>query len=111
VWDGDQILYEISSPGATSATVAQLEQDTAQVNDYVADEEPYGRVAYTHGAALDAPLGLVRVNFSPVFPEPTLIVPLANWQGQYDMGIAVLPISGPVAIVEPRRRHSPETGI
>jgi len=87
VWDGDQILYEISSPGATSATVAQLEQDTAQVNDYVGDEEPYGRVVYTHGANLDAPLGLVRVNFSPVFPEPTLILPLANWQGQYDMGI------------------------
>ncbi len=88
VWDGDQILYEISSPGATSATVAQLEQDTAQVNQQdVADYEPYGRVVYAHGTGLDAPLGLVRVNFSNVFPEPTLIVPLGNWQAQYDMGI------------------------
>jgi len=88
VWDGDQILYEISSPGATSATVAEVEQDTAQVNQQDAgDYEPYGRVVYTHGAGLDAPLGLLRMNFSNLFPAPTLVLPLANWKGQYDLGI------------------------
>jgi len=88
VWDGNQILYEISSKGATSASATELEQDTAQVNyQENEDYEPYGRVVYTHGAGLDAPLGLIRVNFSDVFPQPTLVLPLANWEGQYDMGI------------------------
>jgi RHS repeat-associated protein len=87
VWDGDQILYEISSPGATSATVAQLEQDTGQVVVQKATNYlPYGRVVYTHGAGLDAPLGLLRMNYSDVFPEPILVLPLANWAGSYDIG-------------------------
>ncbi len=88
VWNGDQILYEISSPGATSATTAQLEQDTAQaVRQDSVDYTPWGRLVYTHGVALDAPLELWRMNFSNVFPQPTQVLPVTNWKGQYDLGI------------------------
>ena len=104
VWDGDQILYEISSQGGTSATTAQLEQDTAQlVQQENGNYEPYGRVIYTHGAGVDAPLGVVRMNFSDVFPEATLVLPLANWQGEYDLGI----IAGYKSPISQFGRHYP----
>jgi RHS repeat-associated protein len=87
VWDGDQILYEIRSQGGTSATNTQLEQDT----DHFVDQTgslyfPYGRIVYTHGIGLDDPLSLIRMNYSNVFPGPELVLPLANWQGHYDVG-------------------------
>jgi len=87
LWDGDQVLYEISSPGRTGVPVDSIEQDTGQVTlQQYSNYAPYGRVLYTHGPGLDAPLGLVRMNYSNVFPEPILVLPLTNWQGQYDLG-------------------------
>lgn len=89
VWDGDEVLYEISSPGGTAATVAQLEQDTGQVvqQTQTLGYFPYGRIVYTHGLDLDDPLALYRINYSDVFPEPSLIEPLTNWVGNYDTGL------------------------
>ena len=43
-----------------------------------------GRVLYVHGGGIDQPLGLVRMDYSFDFPDPTLIVPHANWRGTYE---------------------------
>jgi len=87
VWDGDQVLYEISSQGATSASTAEVERDV----DHVVDQTqslyfPYGRIVYTHGQSVDRPLAFARISYSNVFPDPILILPQANWQGHYDLG-------------------------
>jgi RHS repeat-associated protein len=88
VWDGDQILYEISSRGGTANTATEMEQDTTQqlVDQTGPDAFAFGRVVYTHGAGLDNPLSLIRIGYSTLFPEPLLIVPLTNWQGHFDTG-------------------------
>ncbi|HEX7049859.1 MAG TPA: RHS repeat-associated core domain-containing protein [Longimicrobiales bacterium] len=77
VWDGSQLLGELRAPGGEEDNLEAAYGSGAQ----------YGRVAYVHGgalAALDAPLGVYRKDFSS--SGPTLIVPFANWRGQYERG-------------------------
>jgi RHS repeat-associated protein len=99
VWDGDQVLYEISAPGGSSATAAQMEADTGLAVPFflntqhtaVAGFFPYGRVMYEHGGGLDAPLGVVRMEYSDELHDAQVIAPHATWRGTYDRGT---PITG-----------------
>jgi len=95
VWDGDQVLYEISAPGYTGAGAALMEQDTGivvkQDTAHNAPYFPHGRVLYTHGQQLDRPLSLIRMEYSDSFYAPVLILPNANWHGVYDNSVNPLP--------------------
>lgn len=104
VWDGSQELYEIQMPGGDGS--AYLENDTRPIqppsdandSDRV-DPNPYfGRVAYTHGLALDQPLSVIRMGYGDLFDNdgtlrtyralaPFAITPLWTWNGQADLGI------------------------
>jgi len=95
VWDGDQLLYEISSPGGTGETAANMERDVNQplpaqgVNQSGFPTSSYyytGRVAYTHGLGLDAPLGVIRMEYSQLFADPFVVAPVTTWRGDYDNG-------------------------
>ncbi len=89
VWDGSQKLYEIQAQGDDSVSATGLERDTTSL---APDSRFFGRVAYTHGTALDEPLGLVRLNYvqpyngSPLTYGPLTIVPHWNYQGVADWG-------------------------
>jgi RHS repeat-associated protein len=76
VWDGDQILWEIRSDGSTSAQTYQMEGDNA-AGDFL------GRVGYTHGLGIDAPLDITRVGLGA---GTMTVVPHANWRGMYGLG-------------------------
>ena len=94
VWDGDRLLYEMRYPGKTGTGAALMEQDTGLV--IVKDTLPlvgevtvpplFGRVAYTHGADLDHPLGIIRMNYSAALPEPVAFFPHTNWRAEFDSG-------------------------
>ncbi|MDP9348066.1 MAG: hypothetical protein M3P24_02840, partial [Gemmatimonadota bacterium] len=86
VWDGSQILYEVSAPGGTSATAAQMEQDTGFAVAYNAGFHPYGRVAYTLGQEIDRPLSVIRMEYSDTLSEPRVVYPHENWRGLFDRG-------------------------
>jgi RHS repeat-associated protein len=76
VYDGDQILWEIRTPTQFNATGAELESDAGS-GDFG------GRVGYTHGPGIDAPLDLIRIGH----PAGLItIVPHANWRGMYASG-------------------------
>jgi RHS repeat-associated protein len=76
VYDGDQILWEIRTPTQFNATAAELESDAGS-GDFG------GRVGYTHGPGIDAPLDLIRIGHSA---GTMTIVPHANWRGMYAKG-------------------------
>jgi RHS repeat-associated protein len=91
VWDGDQILYEIRYPagGGGGAPLASIEQDTGRAVPIHSGYDgwgPYGRVAYTHGPGIDAPLGLVRINFNDTLSAPFAVVLHREWRGSVDAG-------------------------
>jgi RHS repeat-associated protein len=72
VWDGDQILWEVRS-----------------TSDALEDDAPYGgragRVGYTHGPGIDAPLSIVRAGLPGLDPARTILLHL-NWRGMPDGG-------------------------
>jgi RHS repeat-associated protein len=76
VYDGDQVLWEIRTPTQFNATATELESD-AGTGDFG------GRVGYTHGPGIDAPLDLIRIGHSAGLMT---IVPHANWRGMYSTG-------------------------
>ncbi|HEV7589062.1 MAG TPA: RHS repeat-associated core domain-containing protein [Longimicrobium sp.] len=94
VWDGDKVLYEISAPGGSGASAAQMEADTGLAAPLFTGNNgtgvnvffPYGRILYEHGSGLDAPLGVVRMEYSDTLHGPQVILPHANWRGSYDRG-------------------------
>lgn len=88
VWDGDQLLYEVSAPGATGEAAVTMERDTGHVRG-TSGAYFTGRVAYTHGMELDAPLAVHRFEHSQYFPDPFTIVPYSTWKGDYDSGTGV----------------------
>ena len=100
IWDGSQELYEIQMPGADSVSASTLESDTQAPQQPIAmragyfDPNPFfGRVAYAHGAALDQPLSITRLDYSD---KPNArpfvrwlaftLVPHWNQRGQADNG-------------------------
>ncbi|HEU0052333.1 MAG TPA: RHS repeat-associated core domain-containing protein, partial [Longimicrobium sp.] len=74
VWDGDQIVAELRADGEN---VAGLEND-------LASGVHYGRVIYTHGGGIDAPLAFTRFNYDG--NGPVTVVPHANWRGLLEGG-------------------------
>jgi RHS repeat-associated protein len=46
----------------------------------------YGRVVYTHGPGLVAPLALVRMDYSDSLRTPQSVVLHNDWRGEYDIG-------------------------
>ena len=87
VWDGDQLLYEISAPGATGETAANMERDVGHpLSTNLYDHYFTGRVAYTHGLGLDQPLAVIRVEHSALFDTPFVVTPYTTWKGDYDSG-------------------------
>jgi RHS repeat-associated protein len=82
VWDGERLLDEIRYPGAHGVTAADLERDTAAIQQ--GSSTYWGRVLYTHGLGLDQPLTTVKVGHaaSPeVRWEPLGIAPHWDWHG------------------------------
>jgi RHS repeat-associated protein len=76
VWDGDQLLAEIRHPGGTGEP--NLDQaPTAGGTPY----QQYGRVVYTQGPGVDAPVDAIRMEYSGT---TKLLRPHANWRGTYD---------------------------
>jgi RHS repeat-associated protein len=51
---------------------------------------PYGRVMYEHGGGIDAPLGVVRMEYSSELHDPQVIVPHSDWRGTYDRGTTIV---------------------
>jgi len=86
VWDGDQVLYEISARGKTGTSAYLMERDTALAPAFRSAHFPFGRVVYTHGTGIDQPLAITRMEYSDSMPQPLTIVPLATWKGTYDLG-------------------------
>jgi len=113
IWDGDQVLAEIQAPGETGILPVRMETD-AGANLHVAtgslvvapdlldatefaatDTVPqaqtylgfhFGRVLYTHGPGIDAPLSLIRMDYSDSLSTPQLVVLHNDWRGEYDLG-------------------------
>jgi RHS repeat-associated protein len=75
VWDGDRMLYEVRM-GSGVAEVGDL-QATGGYSD------AFGRVFYTHGGALDAPLDIVRAGQAG---GPAVVIVRRNGRGQADGG-------------------------
>lgn len=80
VYDGDQVLWEIRSPGRDGATVGELENDYA-TGDF------HGRVGYTHAGGIDQPLALHRDGHPVRSSGYFSVIPLANWRGAYEEGL------------------------
>jgi len=80
VWDGDQVLYEIRAQGKDSTPGFTLEDDNA--SNGTLDNNLYGRVGYTHGAGLDVPLTVYRLNLNG-YSGTVMLVPHANWHGDF----------------------------
>ena len=102
VWDGDHELWEIQMPDD-----ANRENDTGDLPDvewqlegggYVDPNAYWGRVAYTHGAAIDQPLSVTRFGYADEVRTPTgvrkpfrrlaafSILPLWDYRGRPVLG-------------------------
>jgi len=103
IWDGQQELVEIQQPDSILnfnpnqmvASVTELDSGITQLtpDQYAQDNNHYfGQVMYTHGLAVDQPLGLIRLNYSDAtgdtlyyqFP-PLDLTPFWNAQGRNDV--------------------------
>ncbi|HET7464624.1 MAG TPA: hypothetical protein VFJ82_25505, partial [Longimicrobium sp.] len=71
VWDGDQLQWEIRAPGADW----DYKEDDAATGEYD------GRVGYTHGLGIDAPLSLQRIGHTA---GTMTVIPHANWRGIFE---------------------------
>lgn len=71
VWDGEQVLIEDRADGSDGLSASALDLETST-------GDPYGRVVYAHGLGLDEPLSVNKGG--------TVVMPHANWQGQYEVG-------------------------
>ena len=60
-----------------------------QQHTAVAGFFPFGRVMYEHGSGIDAPLGVVRMEYSSELHDAQVIAPHADWRGSYDRGTTI----------------------
>jgi RHS repeat-associated protein len=109
VWDGDQMLYEVSAPGASGSPAQEMERDTGHSVPllFSGNYYGYGRVAYAHGLGIDDPATVVRVEYSDTLPWAVSIQPVSSWAGRYDGGMGLQCVTyagtgtGQIAIVVP----------
>ncbi len=86
VWDGDQTLYELRTPGAVA---------DSQKFEYESDTGAFrGAVGYVHGGAIDQPLVVYRYGASGNTSSWVGLVPFPNWRGDYEIGVVA---TGPYA--------------
>ncbi|HEY5086994.1 MAG TPA: hypothetical protein VII66_06555, partial [Gemmatimonadaceae bacterium] len=81
IWDGDRLLVETRYPGDSAN---YFDADTGLVvNGGKTDYGHFGRVLYTHGIALDEPVGVIRMNYGPgtFFSPPIRFAPHWNFRG------------------------------
>jgi RHS repeat-associated protein len=101
VWDGDQILWEMKYPDFQQDTGLDARNRTAKAKRD--DGTPpkgglntsrwsqFGRVAYTHGAELDQPLAVARMDYSYDLPGLVVLQPYTSWRGVYVLAVGELP--------------------
>ncbi|HEU4881033.1 MAG TPA: RHS repeat-associated core domain-containing protein, partial [Longimicrobium sp.] len=76
VWAGDNILWELRGPGASTETADRLEQESAVPQEY-------GIVGYTHAGGVDRPLVAYKTLGGNA---GAVVVPHMNWRGLFSMG-------------------------
>lgn len=81
------MLYEIRMPGDDSVSAVNLERDTVTVSNI---NQQWGRVAYTNGTQIDAPLDVIRTGYDSTFAAATQIIPHRDWSGRFDLGTFAL---------------------
>jgi RHS repeat-associated protein len=87
VWDGDQLLMEIRSAGATNESVFTMETVYGAPTSSGTNAFPFGRVRYVHAGGIDQPLAVVRYGMTGSgTSDPYVMFPHANWRGQYESG-------------------------
>ncbi|MGI8496134.1 MAG: RHS repeat-associated core domain-containing protein [Gemmatimonadaceae bacterium] len=89
VYDGDQILYEIRSPGALGTSAAVLESDNLDITPggyFTNGNLQYARVVYLHGAGVDRALSVTRLGTLRGTISNLTMFLHANWRGEYTMG-------------------------
>ena len=69
VWDGDQVPYDVR---ATADTIGDSSEGYPSYTLFT------GRVGYTHAGGIDTPLEIIKGS--------ALILPIADWRGQYATG-------------------------
>lgn len=85
VWDGDQVLYKIRSPGQDTASSHAMENDTYTPAYPSTYDALLGRVGYVHAGGIDAPLAVYRMNMAGQ-PAAVGVAPHANFQGDFEIG-------------------------
>jgi len=73
VWSGNKVLLEMRVESSDSTEAS----NPSQLDQIWTGGEQYGRVAYTHGAALDRPLDIMKHDGT----SGSVIVPHYNWRG------------------------------
>jgi RHS repeat-associated protein len=76
VWAGDNILWEMRGPGASTEAADRLEQEYAMGVEY-------GIVGYTHAGGVDRPLVTYKTNGGN---SGAVVVPHMNWRGLFSLG-------------------------
>jgi RHS repeat-associated protein len=76
VWAGDNILWELRGPGASTETADRLELE------YAVGQE-YGIVGYTHAGGVDRPLVAYKTLGGNA---GAVVVPHMNWRGLFSTG-------------------------
>ena len=72
VWDGDQVLLERRTDGASGLSSGLLDSETSS-------GDAWGEVVSLHANGLDAPIAVRKTG-------RTTIAPYANWKGDYEIG-------------------------
>jgi RHS repeat-associated protein len=101
VWDGDQIVWEMRYPDFQQDTGLDARNRTAKANRDAGTPpkgglntsrwSQFGRVAYTHGAELDRPLAIARMDYSYDLPGVVVLQPYTSWKGTYVLAVGELP--------------------
>ena len=82
VWDADQVLWEVRADGGDGATAARMEADG---NGIYVKAKLEGRAMYTHGAGIDHPLSIGRLD-----NQAGVIVPQYDWRDNAVSGYCTL---------------------
>ncbi len=99
VWDGDQVLWEVRADGGDGATASAMEADGGGV---FVKAKLEGRVMYTHGAGIDHPLSIGRLD-----SQAGVIVPQYDWRGNAVSGYCTVATVCTTQLAWPEKLQSP----
>jgi RHS repeat-associated protein len=83
VWDGDQVVFEIRTPGGTGTASTTMESDNGVYSGY--DGNKYGQTAYVHAGGIDQPVVVMRMGYNGS-STPISVHPHQNWRGSFELG-------------------------